>query len=227
MSADSFRTGTNGFLDSGYFSNEWHEEHTNTSPRRSTSPLGYASSCGPRSPVAIFAFDPPFESLHEDLRMEEEEREEEEEKPIVTSRTTSSSNAEDTLMSLKRTSSPPVTTGAWVPRFLRDRQNATAVAPPTSSPPRTTSTRWANRFLDHRMAMSQETMWFDDKVSYIGGGDGHGVTSLKGARSTLEDVCCCVPDMNIHMKNPSQYAKHALYALYDGHGGVRVRRNGV
>ncbi|TMW55418.1 hypothetical protein Poli38472_013309 [Pythium oligandrum] len=245
MSADfAMHRFHSGFGDSLEYSDGSSSDNARTSPRRASSPIAY-SHYGPRSPVAMFAFDPPFESFSEDtlhsdfygttdhpLIEGQEDEEDEEEKPIAAEPAGPSAGDSPAL---ERTLSPPVSSGKYIPRFLRDRQNAVAAAPPPmldsaspptmrpSPPPLSMSWRLSQRSLEARsMSMSEsEVMHFDDNVSYMTGSESHGVTSLKGVRKNLEDVCCCVPDLNSHLSQTT-YAKHSLYALFDGHCGVKA-----
>ncbi|KAF1781738.1 Protein phosphatase 2C family [Phytophthora cactorum] len=63
----------------------------------------------------------------------------------------------------------------------------------------------------------------EDSSSYSTGDDVHGVTSLLGVRSAMEDVCCCIPDLNAHLKDDQpHHQRQSFYALFDGHSGVRA-----
>uniref|UniRef100_H3HE73 PPM-type phosphatase domain-containing protein n=1 Tax=Phytophthora ramorum TaxID=164328 RepID=H3HE73_PHYRM len=63
----------------------------------------------------------------------------------------------------------------------------------------------------------------EDSSSYSTGDDVHGVTSLLGVRSAMEDVCCCIPDLNTHVTDDQlHHQKQSYYALFDGHSGVRA-----
>lgn len=61
----------------------------------------------------------------------------------------------------------------------------------------------------------------DDGSNYTRGDSNHGVTSLIGARKSMEDVCHCVTDLNERI--PTEFPqKHSLYAIFDGHSGAQV-----
>lgn len=68
-----------------------------------------------------------------------------------------------------------------------------------------------------------DNFFFQESDSYSIGDDVHGVTSLIGVRKAMEDVCCCIPDLNAHFSDPECSQKQAIYMLFDGHSGVRVR----
>lgn len=151
---------------------------------------------------------------------------------------------------LMQTLSPPVATGRYIPPFLRNRGSATAApsppAPledyggsPTVEPmPAPAPGRWvppsqregfAPRLSidSHAMTMREsfsDNFFFEETDSYSIGDDVHGVTSLIGVRKAMEDVCCCIPDLNAHFGDDFEYhQKQSIYVLFDGHSGVRVR----
>jgi hypothetical protein len=249
-----------GLLDAETFSDDSVGDNTSSraSPRRASSPLSF-SQYGPRSPVAMFAFDPPFEAMGGDEGqgvgdfyagnngpLIEGKEDEDDDHDHDTFPPTAAAAAQSSHPSpsppttsaspmLTPTFSPPVSTGKYIPRFLRDRQAAEASAPPpppsdaTSpprpSPPLRSSLSWLMRGSRDNYAIctnESETVYFDDNKSFTAGSESHGVTSLIGVRNKLEDVCCCVPDLNDYLQT-DEYAKHSLYALFDGHCGVRVR----
>lgn len=122
------------------------------------------------------------------------------------------------------TQRPLPVTRAYVPRYIRDRENATAVTPPSSP---LSSSRWTSR---HHNERSEELRTLDsmvemtstDAFSYSNGNEVYGITSLLGVRNNMEDLCCCIPDLNAHF-DLEYCQKQALYALFDGHAGVQVR----
>nr|CCA26722.1 protein phosphatase 1E putative [Albugo laibachii Nc14] len=120
------------------------------------------------------------------------------------------------------TQRPLPVTRAYVPRYIRDRENATAVTPPTSP---LTSGRWTSRHHNEREETrtldSMVDMTTTDAFSYTDGNEAYGVTSLLGVRNNMEDLCCCIPDLNAHFA--LEYCqKQAIYALFDGHAGVQA-----
>lgn len=151
---------------------------------------------------------------------------------------------------LMQTMSPPVATGRYIPPFLRNRGSAAAASSPPapledygSSPavepmPAPAPGRWvppsqregfAPRLsIDSHALTTRESFsdnfFFEETDSYSIGDDVHGVTSLIGVRKAMEDVCCCIPDLNAHFGDDFEYhQKQAIYVLFDGHSGVRVR----
>jgi hypothetical protein len=252
-----------GLVDAETYSDDSIGDNTSTrtSPRRASSPNSY-SQYGPRSPVAMFAFDPPFESMGGDdaasgvgdfyagtngplIEGKEDDDDDHDHDPVSSmcasaTQTPHPSPSPPTTSAspmLTPTFSPPVSAGKYIPRFLRDRQAAEAstpppppsdaASPPRPSPPLRSSMSWLMRGSRDNYSIctnESETVYFDDHKSFTAGGESHGVTSLIGVRNKLEDVCCCVPDLNDHMQT-DEYAKHSLYALFDGHCGVRVRPN--
>ncbi|KAE9123548.1 hypothetical protein PF005_g8184 [Phytophthora fragariae] len=143
------------------------------------------------------------------------------------------------------TSSPPVATGKYIPPYLRNRSAAESTSPPPfpvdlSPPPEPapapTGGRWVPRHQREGFAEMQPIESFsinsrdsfhetfnEDSSSYSTGDDVHGVTSLLGVRSAMEDVCCCIPDFNAHLKDDQpHHQKQSFYALFDGHSGVRA-----
>ncbi|KAF1328475.1 Protein phosphatase, partial [Globisporangium splendens] len=142
-----FFFGSDSFSD-GSSSNGEYPTQQRTSPRRATSPMSFSSFHGPRSPLAtMFAFDPlddvpevPAirEEYHEETKGDESDDDNDD---LVTMRSNSGVlSGLDSSPALLQTLSPPVATGKWVPRFLRNRSSATPAAPPpedypSSSPP--------------------------------------------------------------------------------------------
>ncbi|KAF1790515.1 Protein phosphatase 2C family [Phytophthora cactorum] len=143
------------------------------------------------------------------------------------------------------TASPPVAAGKYVPRYLRNRSAAEPTSPPPFpvdlSPPQEpapapTAGRWVPRHQREGFAEMQPIESFsintrdsfhetfnEDSSSYSTGDDVHGVTSLLGVRSAMEDVCCCIPDLNAHLKDDQpHHQRQSFYALFDGHSGVRA-----
>lgn len=143
------------------------------------------------------------------------------------------------------TASPPAAVGKYVPRYLRNRSAAEATSPPPLpvdlSPPQEpapapTAGRWVPRHQREGFAEMQPIESFsintrdsfhepfnEDSSSYSTGDDVHGVTSLLGVRSAMEDVCCCIPDLNAHLKDDEpHHQRQSFYALFDGHSGVRA-----
>ncbi|RLN66723.1 hypothetical protein BBJ28_00018022 [Nothophytophthora sp. Chile5] len=148
---------------------------------------------------------------------------------------------------LQPTASPPIATGKYIPRYLRNRSAAEPTSPPPpplptdlSPPPEPTAAptagRWVPRHQREGFAEMQpiesfsinaresflESFSGEDSSSYSTGDEVHGVTSLQGVRTSMEDVCCCIPDLNEHMKGGEIHQKQSLYALFDGHSGVRA-----
>lgn len=246
-----------GFFSSESFSDESTGEHSRTSPRRASSPISIGSF-GPRSPL-MFAFDPMDEFAETQttvLRNEplvEESKEELEDGDNAAQASDSqrgdhgSENQEAETPPIQQTLSPPVATGKYIPRFLRNRSAATPTSPPPSEGPSPPSEpvpapapaagRWVPRHQREGYADLQPVESFsfntreslndsfiaEDNYSYSSGDDIHGVTSLIGVRSTMEDVCSCIPDLNAAIETSESSPKQALYALFDGHSGVRVR----
>ncbi|EGZ06584.1 hypothetical protein PHYSODRAFT_531875 [Phytophthora sojae] len=223
-----------GFFASTSFSDESTggegSSSSRTSPRRASSPLAFGSF-GPRSPL-MFAFD-PMDDVPEHHT------------PPV--RRSSIADAEGTAETppMMPTSSPPVATGKYIPRYLRNRSAAEPTSPPPlpvdlSPPPEPapapTAGRWVPRHQREGFAEMQPIESFsinsrdsfhetfnEDSSSYSTGDDVHGVTSLLGVRSAMEDVCCCIPDLNAHLKDDEpHHQKQSFYALFDGHSGVRA-----
>ncbi|ETO72819.1 hypothetical protein, variant 2 [Phytophthora nicotianae P1976] len=143
------------------------------------------------------------------------------------------------------TASPPVAVGKYVPRYLRNRSAAEPTSPPPLpvdlSPPQEpapapTAGRWVPRHQREGFAEMQPIESFsintrdsfhetfnEDSSSYSTGDEVHGVTSLLGVRSAMEDVCCCIPDLNAHLKDDEpHHQRQSFYALFDGHSGVRA-----
>jgi hypothetical protein len=134
--------------------------------------------------------------------------------------------------------SPPTAAGRWVPRHQREHGS-----PPSSmtTTPAPAAGRWVPRHQREGYADLQPvesfsfnareslTETFVTEDSYSSGDDVHGVTSLLGVRSAMEDVCCCVPDLNALIEqmedapDSSTMPKQSIYAIFDGHSGVRVR----
>lgn len=255
------------------------------SPRRATSPMSF-SSFGPRSPLAtMFAFD-PLDDVPEgvatrsdgrfDAALDDDDDEEEETDRDSAARffpRTSLRGLSDleqlsqapaslaTSPALLQTLSPPVTTGRYIPPFLRNRMNnsaATGVFPPDESDasngyaaspaaeplPAPAPGRWIppnqrEGFVSSTSRLSIDTysasampttresfsdnFVFEESDSYSLGDDVHGVTSLIGVRKAMEDVCCCIPDLNAHFSDTTSEQKQSIYVLFDGHSGVRVR----
>jgi len=110
------------------------------------------------------------------------------------------------------TTTPAPAAGRWVPRHQREGY---ADLQPVES------------FSFNARESLTETFVTED--SYSSGDDVHGVTSLLGVRSAMEDVCCCVPDLNALIEqmedapDSSTMPKQSSYAIFDGHSGVRVR----
>ncbi|KAI9920506.1 hypothetical protein PsorP6_015717 [Peronosclerospora sorghi] len=227
-----------------------------TSPRSSTSPLAFGSF-GPRSPL-IFAFDPmddvpehpssPSRRRHS-IVVEEKGFENNGIELQLGSRYEDGERETNGLFMepppIVATSSPPVMTGKYVPRYLRNRSAAEATSPPPlpidlSPPPdpapAPTAGRWVPRHQREGYAEMQPIESFsihsrdsfsetfnEDNSSYSTGDDVHGVTSLLGVRSAMEDVCCCIPDLNAHLSGDHMYPqRQSFYALFDGHSGVRA-----
>ncbi|CAI5735606.1 unnamed protein product [Peronospora farinosa] len=226
-----------------------------TSPRQCTSPLAFGGF-GPRSPL-MFALDPMDDvpEHHTSLMGRSsfvESKEEstdhgallhlggrqEDGESKVTDRTTEPPP-------VVPTSSSPVASGKYIPRYLRNRSVAEPIAPPSmpvdlSPPPEPihvpTASRWVPRHQREGFAEMQPIESFsinsrdsfhetfnEDSSSYSAGDDVHGVTSLLGVRSAMEDVCCCIPDLNAQLKYDQRHQqKQSFYALFDGHSGVRA-----
>ena len=249
-----------GFYASTSFSDESTggdgSSSSRTSPRQCTSPLAFGGF-GPRSPL-MFALDPmddvpehhaPLmrrssfvepkeESIDHDALLHIEGRQEDGESKVTDTTTEPPP--------MVPTSSSPVASGKYIPRYLRNRSAAEPIAPPSlpadSSPPPEpthvpTASRWVPRHQRKGFAEMQPIESFsinsrdsfhetfnEDSSSYSAGDDVHGVTSLLGVRSAMEDVCCCIPDLNAQLKfdQPHQQ-RQSFYALFDGHSGVRVR----
>lgn len=251
-----------GFFASTSFSDESTggdgSSSSRTSPRLATSPLGFGGF-GPRSPL-MFAFDPmddlpehrtsPMrrssivegkeESFAFDERLRPRGQWDDGGKEDVAAET----NAE--TLPVGRPSPPPVVTGKYVPRYLRNRSAAEPTSPLSlpadlcSAPepaPASTASRWVPRHQREGYAEMQPIESFsinsrdsfhetfhEDSSSYSTGDDVHGVTSLLGVRSAMEDICCCIPDLNAQLSgDQSHHQKQSFYALFDGHSGVRVR----
>lgn len=134
--------------------------------------------------------------------------------------------------------SPPTAAGRWVPRHQREHGSP---PPSMTTTPAPAAGRWVPRHQREGYADLQPvesfsfsareslTETFVTEDSYSSGDDVHGVTSLLGVRSAMEDVCCCVPDLNALIEqmedapDASAMAKQSIYAIFDGHSGVRVR----
>ncbi|TDH67405.1 hypothetical protein CCR75_000404 [Bremia lactucae] len=143
------------------------------------------------------------------------------------------------------TGTSPHSTGKYIPRYLRNRSAAVSTSPPPlsvdlSSPPEPspapTAGRWVPRHQREGFAEMQPIESFsidtrnsfhetitEDSSSYSTGDDVHGVTSLLGVRAAMEDVCCCIPDLNAHFSDDQfHHQRQSFYALFDGHSGVRA-----
>ncbi|KAG6616456.1 protein phosphatase [Phytophthora cinnamomi] len=224
-----------GFFASTSFSDESTggdgSSSSRTSPRRASSPLAFGSF-GPRSPL-MFAFD-PMDDVPEHHTP-----------PVLRSSIAESKEETTETPPMMPTSSPPVATGKYIPRYLRNRSAAEPTSPPPlpvdlSPPPEPapapTAGRWVPRHQREGFAEMQPIESFsinsrdsfhetfnEDSSSYSTGDDVHGVTSLLGVRSAMEDVCCCIPDLNAHLKDDEpHHQKQSFYALFDGHSGVRA-----
>lgn len=256
-----------GRASGGFFSSESFSDDSTTSgrasPRRASSPLSIGSY-GPRSPL-MFAFDDFSDSqqsvsvLRNEPLVEESKEELEEVEDRLHSASLQDTAVEDApdAPPMQQTLSPPVvSTGKYIPRFLRNRSAAVPTSPPpsesASSPldptptppaaPAPTAGRWVPRHQREGYADLQPvesfsfnaresfTETFATEESYSSGDDVHGVTSLLGVRSNMEDVCCCIPDLNALMEqidgavSTDAVPKQAIYAIFDGHSGVRVSR---
>uniref|UniRef100_A0AAV1TF88 PH domain-containing protein n=1 Tax=Peronospora matthiolae TaxID=2874970 RepID=A0AAV1TF88_9STRA len=185
------------------------------SPRLATSPLGFGGF-GPRSPL-MFAFD-PMDDLPEhhtsplrrssivegkddsfgfgDGRLHPRDQWEDEGEEVKATECTT-----DTP-SMGRPSPPPIVTGKYIPRYLRNRSAAEPTSPPSipvdlCSPPdpapTPTASRWVPRHQREGYAEMQPIESFsinsrdsfhetfhEDSSSYSTGDDVHGVTSLLG-----------------------------------------------
>ncbi|KAL4117556.1 hypothetical protein PRIC2_011545 [Phytophthora ramorum] len=247
-----------GFFASTSFSDESTggegSSSSRTSPRRSSSPLGFGNF-GPRSPL-MFAFDPmddvpehhtppvrrssiaetKEDSINRDGHLRLGSRWED---GAAESKTTETAIEPPPIMP---TSSPPVATGKYIPRYLRNRSAAEPTSPPPlpidlSPPPEPapapTAGHWVPRHQREGFAEMQpieslsrdsfHETFNEDSSSYSTGDDVHGVTSLLGVRSAMEDVCCCIPDLNTHVTDDQlHHQKQSYYALFDGHSGVRA-----
>lgn len=135
--------------------------------------------------------------------------------------------------------------GATMPRTLQDFDLGGGSSPPAAFDPLPAPTpgRWVppsqregyagasssrQSFDAHPAALStresfSDNFFFQDSDSYSIGDDMHGVTSLIGVRKAMEDVCCCIPDLNAHLRDVEGTQKQAIFMLFDGHSGVRVR----
>ncbi|GMF57564.1 unnamed protein product [Phytophthora fragariaefolia] len=250
-----------GFFASTSFSDESTggegSSSSRTSPRRASSPLAFGSF-GPRSPL-MFAFDPMDDvpehhtppARQSSIAESKEDNSDRDghlrlgdrwEDGAPESKSTETTADPPPMMP---TSSPPVATGKYIPRYLRNRSAAEPTSPPPlpvdlSPPPEPapapTAGRWVPRHQREGFAEMQPIESFsinsrdsfhetfnEDSSSYSTGDDIHGVTSLLGVRSAMEDVCCCIPDLNAHLKDDQpHHQKQSFYALFDGHSGVRV-----
>ncbi|OWZ16551.1 Protein phosphatase 1E [Phytophthora megakarya] len=249
-----------GFFASTSFSDESTggdgSSSSRASPRRASSPLAFAGF-GPRSPL-MFAFDPMDDvPEHHTPPLRRSSIAEAHEENIDHDRLRLGSQWEDGSTTSKNretatepppivpTSSPPVATGKYIPRYLRNRSAAEPTSPPPlpvdlSPPPEPapapTAGRWVPRHQREGFAEMQPIESFsintrdslhepfnEDSSSYSTGDDVHGVTSLLGVRSAMEDVCCCIPDLNSHLKDDEpHHQRQSFYALFDGHSGVRA-----
>ncbi|RLN10502.1 hypothetical protein BBJ28_00023612 [Nothophytophthora sp. Chile5] len=256
-----------GFFASASFSDESTGEgsaSSRTSPRRSSSPLSGFGGFGPRSPL-MFAFDPmddvpehhtpPVQGVAITETKEEhgeqmQPNEQGQDDHRLGGTDAGSRDAESTTEPppLQPTASPPIATGKYIPRYLRNRSAAEPTSPPPppplpadlSPPPEPTAAptagRWVPRHQREGFAEMQpiesfsinaresflESFSGEDSSSYSTGDEVHGVTSLQGVRTSMEDVCCCIPDLNEHMKGGEIHQKQSIYALFDGHSGVRA-----
>ncbi|CAH0475246.1 unnamed protein product [Peronospora belbahrii] len=188
------------------------------SPRRVTSPLAYGG-LGPRSPL-MFALDPmddvPEHQTPPIRRSSIVELEEE------------SFNHEDGDDKVAETTSEPSRLHNHLCRFI--------CLPPPEPAPAPTAGRWVPRHQREGFAEMQPIESFsikpkdtfhenfiEDSSSYSTGDEVHGVTSLLGVRSAMEDVCCCIPDLNAQLKSDQPHQqKQSFYAVFDGHSGVRA-----
>ncbi|KAG3023561.1 hypothetical protein PC120_g7506 [Phytophthora cactorum] len=202
-----------GFLASTSFSDESTggdgSSSSRTSPRRASSPLAFGGF-GPRSPL-MFAFD-PMDDVPEHHTP-----------PVVDGRRT-------------RTQRRPLRRHQLFRRHRPRSQQAIDLSPPQEPAPAPTAGRWVPRHQREGFAEMQPIESFsintrdsfhetfnEDSSSYSTGDDVHGVTSLLGVRSAMEDVCCCIPDLNAHLKDDQpHHQRQSFYALFDGHSGVRA-----
>ncbi|KAG3089629.1 hypothetical protein PI125_g17950 [Phytophthora idaei] len=202
-----------GFLASTSFSDESTggdgSSSSRTSPRRASSPLAFGGF-GPRSPL-MFAFD-PMDDVPEHHTP-----------PVVDGRRT-------------RTQRRPLRRHQLFRRRRPRSQQAIDLSPPQEPAPAPTAGRWVPRHQREGFAEMQPIESFsintrdsfhetfnEDSSSYSTGDDVHGVTSLLGVRSAMEDVCCCIPDLNAHLKDDQpHHQRQSFYALFDGHSGVRA-----
>ncbi|TYZ68115.1 hypothetical protein PybrP1_000766 [[Pythium] brassicae (nom. inval.)] len=109
---------------------------------------------------------------------------------------------------------PAPTPGRWVPPSQREGYASGGAS---------SSSRLS--FDAHPAALStresfSDNFFFQDSDSYSIGDDVHGVTSLIGVRKAMEDVCCCIPDLNAHLRDAECMQKQAIYMLFDGHSGA-------
>ncbi|KAG1695496.1 hypothetical protein DVH05_019653 [Phytophthora capsici] len=243
-----------GFFASTSFSDESTggdgSSSSRASPRRASSPLAFGGF-GPRSPL-MFAFDPMDDvpehhtpPVRQSSIVEAKEESDDHDRPRWWEDGAASREAATDPPPIVPTSSPPVATGKYVPRYLRNRSAAEPTSPPPlpvdlSPPPEPTPApstgRWVPRHQREGFAEMQPIESFsinsrdsfhetfnEDSSSYSTGDDVHGVTSLLGVRSAMEDVCCCIPDLNAQLKDDEpHHQRQSIYALFDGHSGVRA-----
>ncbi|KAF1781745.1 Protein phosphatase 2C family [Phytophthora cactorum] len=217
-----------GFLASTSFSDESTggdgSSSSRTSPRRASSPLAFGGF-GPRSPL-MFAFDPMDDvPEHHTPPVRQSSIAETKEESIdhdgqlhLGGRWEENENTETTteahqLFRRRRPRSQQARactcSYCWslVPRHQRE---GFAEMQPIES------------FSINTRDSFHET-FNEDSSSYSTGDDVHGVTSLLGVRSAMEDVCCCIPDLNAHLKDDQpHHQRQSFYALFDGHSGVRA-----
>jgi len=249
-----------GFFASTSFSDESTggegSSSSRTSPRRASSPLAFGGF-GPRSPL-MFAFDPmddvPEHHTPPVRRSSIAEAKQESldhgalhlggrwDDGAPENKSTETPSEPPPMMP---TSSPPLATGKYIPRYRRNRSAAEPTSPPPlpvdlSPPPEPAPApaagRWVPRHQREGFAEMQPIESFsidtrdsfhepfnEDSSSYSTGDDVYGVTSLLGVRSAMEDVCCCIPDLNAQLEGAQpRHQRQSFYALFDGHSGVRV-----
>jgi serine/threonine protein phosphatase PrpC len=141
----------------------------------------------------------------------------------------------------EQTFSPPVYTGKYIPPHLRKREVSSNTKDNCASvgrwvPPHQREGHVNRRSIDASTSLSADSLTtiatlkikeslsqlrFEDNNSFTTGDDVHGVTSLVGVRKSMEDVCCCIPNLNMHLGH-EYFHRQSIYAIFDGHCGVRA-----
>lgn len=148
---------------------------------------------------------------------------------------------------LELSASPPVSSGAYVPPHLRAKKKVATSTCDESAVTETYSTKDSKTTeemtnLDHstlgnddaEVASSSVPSHETDEIAFNHhGGDDfvdgvgspepfeYGLTSVRGCRDRMEDVCCCISDYSSYLPMDSKYRgdRASFYGVYDGHSG--------